>query len=209
MFLRYRPPDHCMAKQLMMVKKSPKKFYDFTKGGTDIVDQLNDYYTTRSKSCRWVMVALSYMLHTARANGKNVWCLKNDSSTAWKWYFKHSFVWRQLEFGKSLGSFTCTAKKFEWLGIQREVENKDVSWNSGFSRWASTKSREKIHRNRTKEKMSITHNQLPHKDGKGQCPKFNWTVPIIWYQYFPGTFNASLPWLLTMKFCFIFHIHFA
>ena len=55
------------------------KFYDFTKGKTDIVDQLNDYYTTRSKSCRWVMVALSYMLDTARVNGKTVWCLKNDS----------------------------------------------------------------------------------------------------------------------------------
>ena len=55
------------------------KFYDFTKGGTDIADQLNDYTTTRSKSCRWVMVALSYMLDTARVNGKTVWCLKNDS----------------------------------------------------------------------------------------------------------------------------------
>ena len=62
-------------------KEKPQtiKFYDFTKGGTDIVDQLNDYYTTRSKSCRWVMVALSYMLDTARVNGKTVWCLKNDS----------------------------------------------------------------------------------------------------------------------------------
>ena len=38
----------------------------------------------------------------------------------------------QLEFGKSLGSSTCTTKKFEWLGIQRAVENKDVSWNSRF-----------------------------------------------------------------------------
>ena len=42
------------------------KFYDFTNSGTDIVDQLNDYHTTRSNSCRWVMVALSCMLDTAR-----------------------------------------------------------------------------------------------------------------------------------------------
>ena len=42
------------------------KFYDFTKGGMDIADQLNDYCTARSKSCGWVMVALSYMLDTAR-----------------------------------------------------------------------------------------------------------------------------------------------
>ena len=28
------------------------KFYDFTKGGTGIVDQMNDYFTTRAKSLR-------------------------------------------------------------------------------------------------------------------------------------------------------------
>ena len=60
-------------------KRQTIKFYDFTKGGTNIVDQLNDYYTTRSKSCRWVMVALLYMLDRARVNGKTVWYLKNDS----------------------------------------------------------------------------------------------------------------------------------
>ena len=86
-------------------------------------------------------------------------------------------------------------------------KKKDVSWNSAFSRWASTESREKIYRNRTKEKISITHGQFPNKDRKGQCPKINWTVPIMWYQYLLGTFNASLPWLLTKKFYFIFHIH--
>ena len=81
MLLCYQPPDHCMAKQLMMVKEShPKiKFYDFTKGGMDIVDQLNDYYTTRSKFYGWVMVALSYMLDTAKVSGKTVWCFQNDS----------------------------------------------------------------------------------------------------------------------------------
>ena len=55
------------------------KFYDLTKSRTGIVDQLNDYCTTKSKSCRWVMVALSYMLDTTRVNGKTVRCLKNDS----------------------------------------------------------------------------------------------------------------------------------
>ena len=29
------------------------KFYDFTKGGTDIMDQLNDYHTVRSQINRW------------------------------------------------------------------------------------------------------------------------------------------------------------
>ena len=62
-------------------KEKPQiiKFYDFTKGGTDIVDHLNDCYTTRLKSCCWVMVALSHVLDTAKVNGKTMWCLKNDS----------------------------------------------------------------------------------------------------------------------------------
>ena len=36
------------------------KFYDFTKGGTDIVDQLSDYYTVRFQSNRWGLVAFYY-----------------------------------------------------------------------------------------------------------------------------------------------------
>ena len=53
-------------------KKKPQiiKYYYFTKGRTDIVDHLNDCYTTRTKSCRWVMVALFYMLGTFSVNGK-------------------------------------------------------------------------------------------------------------------------------------------
>ena len=57
------------------------KFYDFTKGGTDIVDQLNDYYTCRSGTNRWDLVALFYMLDTARVNCKTDWCLKNKLKT--------------------------------------------------------------------------------------------------------------------------------
>ena len=125
----------------------------------------------------------------------------------WFRYFTHIFLWIQLEFGKSLASSTYTTKKFEWFGIQRAVGNKDVSWNSAFSRWASIESREKIHRNPTREKISNTHGQLPHKGRNRQCPKINWTVPVIWYQYLLQTCNANLPWLLTMKLYFIFHFH--
>ena len=146
------------------------------------------------------MIALSYMLDTARVNGKTVWCLKNDSGiSSWNW-----------NLGKALGkAFHVTMKKFEWLGIQSALENKDVSWDSSLSRWASTKSTEKIHMNWTKENMSITQGQLQLKDRKRPCPKINWIVPIMWYQYLLGTFNASLPWLLPTKFYFIFHIHWA
>ena len=62
-------------------KEKPQiiKFFDFTKGGTDIVDQPKDYCTTISMSYHWVMVALSCILDTARVNGKTMRCLKIDS----------------------------------------------------------------------------------------------------------------------------------
>ena len=52
------------------------KLYDFTKGGTDIVDQLNDYHTCRSRIFRWDVVVLFYMLDTIRVNSKTIWCIK-------------------------------------------------------------------------------------------------------------------------------------
>ena len=52
------------------------KLYDFTKGGTDIVDQLNDYHTCRSRTFRWDVVALFYILDTIRVNSKTIWCIK-------------------------------------------------------------------------------------------------------------------------------------
>ena len=53
------------------------KFYDFTKGGANIVDQMNDFFTTCAKSNRWAMVVLYYMVDTTRVNSKTLWCMKN------------------------------------------------------------------------------------------------------------------------------------
>ena len=44
------------------------KLYDFTKGGTNIVDQKIGSYTVKAKSCKWTMVALSYLFDTIRVN---------------------------------------------------------------------------------------------------------------------------------------------
>lgn len=51
-------------------KEKPQviKFYDFTMGGADIVDHLDDYYTAPGKSNLWLMVALFYMLETSMVN---------------------------------------------------------------------------------------------------------------------------------------------
>ena len=52
------------------------KFYNFTKGGMDIVDQLNDYYTVLYQSNRWDLVAFYYILNTIRVNSKTLFCIK-------------------------------------------------------------------------------------------------------------------------------------
>ena len=59
-------------------KPAIMKFYDFTKGGTDIVDQLNDYYICRARTNCWDLVSFFYILDTVRFNSKTVWCLKNS-----------------------------------------------------------------------------------------------------------------------------------
>ena len=59
-------------------KKNPGiyKFYDFTKGREDIVDQLNDYNTVHSQSNRWDLVAFYYILDTICVNSKTLFCIK-------------------------------------------------------------------------------------------------------------------------------------
>ena len=51
------------------------KLYDFTKGGTDIVDQRVGFYSCKSKSPRWTMVAFFFLLGTCRVNSGTVYFL--------------------------------------------------------------------------------------------------------------------------------------
>ena len=70
-------PLHSCTKDDNKSKPQIFKFYNFTKGGADIVDQINDHFITRVKSLRWVMIVLYYMQDTARVNTKTIWCIKN------------------------------------------------------------------------------------------------------------------------------------
>ena len=54
------------------------KFYDFTKGGTDIVDQRMGFYTWKFKSQKWSMVAFSYIVGMARVNSTTLFSLKRN-----------------------------------------------------------------------------------------------------------------------------------
>jgi len=51
------------------------KVYDFTKGGTDIVDQRMANYSCKTKSIKWTLTAFSYVLDTCRVNAATVFTL--------------------------------------------------------------------------------------------------------------------------------------
>ena len=50
------------------------------KSGTDIGDQMNDFYKTRAKTSRWSTLAFYYMLDTIQVNIKILWCIKHKKS---------------------------------------------------------------------------------------------------------------------------------
>jgi len=56
------------------------KLYDFTKGGTDIVDQKIGTYTCKAKSSKWKMVAFYFMLDTARVNAQTIFSIKEGKN---------------------------------------------------------------------------------------------------------------------------------
>lgn len=62
-------------------KKKPAvyKLYDLTKGGTDIVDQRMGSFTSKSKSCKWTVNVLAYILDTCRVNAQTVMALTQDT----------------------------------------------------------------------------------------------------------------------------------
>ena len=57
------------------------KLYDFTKGGTDIVDQKMGTYAVKSKSRKWTMVGFSYLLDTIRVNACTILALNQKKRT--------------------------------------------------------------------------------------------------------------------------------
>ena len=61
-------------------KKKPAayKIYDFTKGGTDIVDQKMSFYSCKTKSRNWSLVVFGYLLDTIRVNSAALHALNRN-----------------------------------------------------------------------------------------------------------------------------------
>ena len=70
-------PEGCnvlLLSTVLGMSKNPKrkpsiyKLYDYTKGGTDIVDQRMGTYSCHTKSRRWIVAAFAYVLDSCRVN---------------------------------------------------------------------------------------------------------------------------------------------
>ena len=60
-----------------MKKPLSYNIYDYTKGGIGIPDQRVGSYTTKYKTRKWTLVALSYVLDMARINRKAIFVTNN------------------------------------------------------------------------------------------------------------------------------------
>ena len=62
-------------------KKKPAvyKLYDYTKGGTDVMDQRMASYTCKSKSKRWTLTAFPYILDVCRINAATIVALNKGN----------------------------------------------------------------------------------------------------------------------------------
>ena len=77
-------------------------FYDHTKGGVDVMDQMASCFTTRFKRHRWIMNTLSYVLDTVRTNMITLWNEMNPdkkvSSYDFPWELGQSLIKSHIEY---------------------------------------------------------------------------------------------------------------
>ena len=99
------------------------KLYDFTKGGTDIVDQNISYYTSKAKSVKWKMVAFYFMLDTARVNSQTILALKEKKDARKTNSFEIGFC-LELERRSTKGLQKNITRKID-LYVNRDDDNDD------------------------------------------------------------------------------------
>ena len=54
--------------------------YDFTKGGSDVMDKRISFYTVHTKSPRWTVNAFAYILDTTRVNSQTIYSFQNRNN---------------------------------------------------------------------------------------------------------------------------------
>ena len=99
-------------------KPAIHKFYDFTKGGTDIMDQRIGNYTTKSKSIKWPKVVWYFALDTACRNSQTISNLNNGIHPRTSDSYEH-----QMGLSKALITPQIEHRPMKGLGkpIQRNI----------------------------------------------------------------------------------------
>ena len=90
------------------------KVYDYTKRGVDIPDQRMASYTTKPKTGKWTIVAMSYVLDMARMNSQTVYEANNSingfNSFDFGWLLVNSLVAPHMHNRIEQGGLTMTLK---------------------------------------------------------------------------------------------------
>ena len=68
------------------------KVYDFTKGGTDIIDQRMGFYTCKPKSIKWTIAVFTYVIDMARVNSCTIFALQKKYDTCKQDSFKYCYT---------------------------------------------------------------------------------------------------------------------
>ena len=110
------------------------KLYDFTKGGTDIVDQRMGFYSSKVKSRRWSIVGFSYILDTARVNAGTLFALNQNKNPLQQDSFEfgmkivYSLVKPFISQRNLLRVSPVVKKKVEmFIGVTDEIVRPDVA----------------------------------------------------------------------------------
>ena len=169
------------------VKPAINKFYDFTKVGTDTVDQMNDFYTTRAKTSIWSVLVFYYMLNTIRVNAKTLWCIKYKKSFSKISTFDITFelvnalVTPFIEQRNLNGLWKPLLKKINYI-LNKEEHVRRASKERKFPR-SGNRQGCRICLNGCKTKV------------ESQIEKIATVVWKLWWKYLQSTFNMCMWWL--------------
>ena len=110
------------------------KVYDFTKGGTNIIDQRMGFYTCKPKSRKWTITGFSYVIDMARVNSSTTFALQKKCDLCKQDSFEYCYtVLHQLVKpfiqSQSLNGLTAFVRQKIELVIEKrkwEKEGEDV-----------------------------------------------------------------------------------
>ena len=152
------------------------KLYDFSKGGTGIIDRRMGFYSCTSKSKRWTMNAFSYVLDTCQVNASTIYAMNNDlqprniKTVDFGFELVMSLIRPHIERPRLIGIISSLICKIE-IVLEKKISSKHKKTLSGFFPHQSQKRRRydacisKTKGKRSKEKKNKISKQL------SQCQK--------------------------------------